>query len=247
MCSATFTFVALGSSIVGVHGGCTAPAPLLARGCKCPLCCGTACGHFRTEGFARGVLRAFQREWPHPQHVMYNLGVPGGTFVPLINACPATFLGFEVDVVLADLLTTADSDHERLVRGLLSRTPPPLVLNAEFWIHLVDQATGHTANGNVCPAGVLRNGSETLLRCLMRSGRLPTAEEALRALFESRRFSDAAPGGLAAAARQCEPTRTYLRRALHARRVFDHYELPTASTLGTFGLAWEQERRAIIV
>ena len=139
---APISMLLLGSSIAGVYGGCTGPAPMLSDGCKCPKCCGTGCGHFEEVGWARAFFEAFNSTWPHARHNLYNLGVPAGSLIPSIVSCPLTYLAFEVDLVLFDFLTTPDGVVEQLVRMLLVRSPPPLLLSVEFFVDLVDKATG---------------------------------------------------------------------------------------------------------
>ena len=59
------TILALGSSITGVHGGCTHPAPLLeAPSCRCPKCCGPA--PCRRRGQHGRPERLVGRGWPEP-------------------------------------------------------------------------------------------------------------------------------------------------------------------------------------
>ena len=43
------TLLALGSSVVGAHAGCTAAWPLL-KHCPCPRCCGSRCGRWGGDG-----------------------------------------------------------------------------------------------------------------------------------------------------------------------------------------------------
>ena len=157
------TMLVMGSSIVGTMGGCTAPAPMLGAGCQCPKCCGTACGYFQDHGWARQLLESVNRTWPHAQHRLYNLGVPGGSLIPSAVACPLTYLNFDVDVVVFDFLTIVQPPIiDRLLRTLLSRSPRPLLLWAEFSVDLVDTATGHNANGRACAGGALRPTSQTV-------------------------------------------------------------------------------------
>ena len=59
------TILALGSSITGVHGGCTHPVPLLeAPSCRCPKCCGSAL--CRTQGQCGRPEPLIGRGWPEP-------------------------------------------------------------------------------------------------------------------------------------------------------------------------------------
>ena len=126
------TLLALGSSVVGAHAGCTAPWPLL-RHCPCPLCCGSRCGRWGGDGWALRVLRQLNATWPHPQHKLYNLGEPGGDLMPSLLACPSSYLSFQPDLVLIDFFTAYHGGndaliYERIIRMLLgsgSQTKPP--------------------------------------------------------------------------------------------------------------------------
>jgi hypothetical protein len=126
------TIFAIGSSLVGVHGGCTAPAPALqSKECfhRCPSCCGSRCGVWgRHGGWALRFFHWLNESYPvrarsaraeRPSatlpsafagdlagHRLYNLGEPGGNLVPAIVACPRTYLGTSApDLVLLDLHT----------------------------------------------------------------------------------------------------------------------------------------------
>ena len=64
------TILAIGSSLVGVHAGCTEPIPAL-RGCACPACCGTRCGGWGTAtgGWARLMMEQLNQvtaDWLKP-------------------------------------------------------------------------------------------------------------------------------------------------------------------------------------
>jgi len=61
------TILAIGSSLVGVQGGCTAPAPVLASAtCAslCPRCCGSRCGHWGDTGWARELFEWMNTTYP---------------------------------------------------------------------------------------------------------------------------------------------------------------------------------------
>ena len=64
------TILAIGSSLVGVHAGCTEPIPAL-RGCACPACCGARCGGWGTAtgGWARLMMEQLNQvtaDWLKP-------------------------------------------------------------------------------------------------------------------------------------------------------------------------------------
>ena len=101
---APVTLLALGSSVVGAHAGCTAPWPLL-RNCPCPRCCGSRCGRWGGGGWGLRVLRSLNATWPHAGHRLLNLGEPGGDLMPSLLACPRSFLDFEPDIVFLDFFT----------------------------------------------------------------------------------------------------------------------------------------------
>ncbi|KAJ1627483.1 hypothetical protein T492DRAFT_842343 [Pavlovales sp. CCMP2436] len=74
--------LAIGSSIVGVHGGCTAPAPVLAQsGClaQCPKCCGSKCGQWGDGGWARHVFSWINATYPVRSAASPTPGGRGGT------------------------------------------------------------------------------------------------------------------------------------------------------------------------
>ena len=139
------TLLALGSSVVGAHAGCTAPWPAL-RHCPCPRCCGSRCGRWGGDGWALKVLANINATWPHAGHRLYNLGEPGGDLMPTLLACPASYLSFQPDVVLLDFFTAYHGGasaltYERIVRMMLHgrsagggrRTPPPVVMFVNFF------------------------------------------------------------------------------------------------------------------
>ena len=118
------TILALGSSVVGAHAGCTAAWPALKR-CPCPKCCGSRCGRWGGGGWALRVLGEINATWPHAAHRLYNLGEPGGDLMPSILACPRSYLSFDPDVVLLDFFTSYHGGrdaavYERVVRLLLT-------------------------------------------------------------------------------------------------------------------------------
>ena len=134
------TILAVGSSLVATHAGCTQKAPS-ARG---PLCrnspCGTMCGGGSMHGWAREVLEWLNSTWPHPGHALINLGEAGGSLVSALTTCPSTYLNFEVDLALVDLTTTSVPDGEQLLRLLLRRRGrPTLPLLTQFHPFVVEE------------------------------------------------------------------------------------------------------------
>ena len=137
---APVTILAIGSSVVGAHAGCTAPWPML-RHCPCPRCCGSRCGRWGGGGWALRVLAQLNATWPHPGHRLLNLGEPGGDLMPSLLACPASYLSVQPDVILLDFFTSyhAGKDagiYERVVRMLLTpahAAPPPVVMFVNFF------------------------------------------------------------------------------------------------------------------
>ncbi|KAL1526617.1 hypothetical protein AB1Y20_015321 [Prymnesium parvum] len=136
------TILALGSSVVGAHAGCTRPLPHLAR-CACPKCCGSRCGRWGGGGWAVRLLEWVNASWPHAEHTLYNLGEPGGDFLPSLLACPASYLTFDFDLVLLDFFTAYHAGkhaliYEQAVRSLLGgarshRLGPPSVILVNFF------------------------------------------------------------------------------------------------------------------
>ena len=98
------TVLTLGSSVVGAHAGCTHALPHLGK-CPCPRCCGSRCGRWGGGGWGLKLLSYINASWPHPGHRLYNLGEPGGDFMPSLLACPKTYLTFDADLVLLDFFT----------------------------------------------------------------------------------------------------------------------------------------------
>ena len=115
------------------------------------------------DGWARNLFERINTSWPNSENVLYNLGVPGGSLIPSIVACPLTYVNFQVDLVLVDLLTTHEGVHERLLRDFLSRPRPPVMFLVDFFVNIVDRKTGNNANGVACKGRDLRNTSQTLL------------------------------------------------------------------------------------
>ena len=125
--------LALGSSLTGVHGGCTEAAPILTSGdgstCKCPLCCGSRCGSWSDHGWARTAHDWLHFRHPHKDSKCINLGEPGGTLIPAIVACPLTYLNMDgPHLVLIDAVTSSLKDLEHLLRHLLNRRALPVLV-----------------------------------------------------------------------------------------------------------------------
>ena len=121
------TLLAIGSSLVGVHAGCTEPIPAL-QNCACPACCGARCGGWGAagKGWARLLLDQLNETYPHPRHRLLNLGEAGGNVLPTLVACPQNYLnvgGGGVDLFLVDFSTTFSAPAytiEAALRLLLS-------------------------------------------------------------------------------------------------------------------------------
>ena len=136
------TLLALGSSVVGAHAGCTAPWPLL-KHCPCPKCCGSRCGRWGGDGWALRVLAHINATWPNPEHKLYNLGEPGGDLMPSLLTCPASYLTFQPDLVILDFFTAYHGGrdaviYERVVRMLLegdaaTAAPAARTLASRYW------------------------------------------------------------------------------------------------------------------
>lgn len=239
------TILAVGSSIVGQHGGCTAPAPAL-KACKCPHCCGSGCTG-STGGWARGVVARLRRTWPQSEYVLYNMGTPGGSIIPSLLACPSTYLNFALDVVLVDMLTVADkSVQERFVRMMLARREAPLLLLTDFFVNIVERDSGSDSNGRVCPPDrgggggdtpQPRASSEPLVAHIIRREPLlvRSTTEAVDLFYNGSLRSMPFFGTV-------NSLRAYHGRVLHARMLWGHYGLPVASTFGAYGAAFADGR-----
>ena len=100
------SMLALGSSVTGVSGGCTAPVPGVCAENACPMCCGSLCGQWGPLGWARDVFERVNATWPHPRHALYNLGQPGGGLAKVAAACSRNLITMRVDVFFLELLLT---------------------------------------------------------------------------------------------------------------------------------------------
>ena len=181
------TILAVGSSLVATHAGCTQKAPS-ARGPACRNTpCGTVCGG-STHGWVRQVLEWLNSTWPHPGHSLINLGEAGGSLVSALTTCPSTYLNFDVDLALVDLTTTSVPDGERLLRLLLRRRGrPTLPLLTQFVTYLPHrlvmpgrqhvEARGLTLRGErgeLTRAGT-KGGERTAMRCVIEVAQLHVA------------------------------------------------------------------------
>ena len=91
--------------------------PLLeAPSCRCPKCCGSPCGQWESDpGWARLAFDWLNASGvaPHAGNRLYNLGEPGGSLIPSLATCPATYLaGMAPDIVLFDLYTSTERGLE---------------------------------------------------------------------------------------------------------------------------------------
>lgn len=161
--------LAIGSSLVGVHGGCTNPAPIFNNSAclrKCPRCCGSRCGEWGNRGWARELLEWLARTYPvdprvngqQRRHELYNLGEPGGNLISAIVACPQTYVAFEVHLVLLDLWTAGLHKHaegtEKLIRHLLASPGQPTLMIVEFGVpSFIDHLAAHRLRAQAGPSG----------------------------------------------------------------------------------------------
>ena len=133
---------AVGSSVVAAYGGCTVPSTLN-PGCKDSVALPMTQW---SSGWARTFFDQLNASYPHPENALYNLGMGGGSILPVLLACPSSgFLEAAPDIVIFEPSTTEDSEgatYERFVRSLLVRHHPPLVLLFEVGYLLVNKL-GH--------------------------------------------------------------------------------------------------------
>ena len=248
------TILALGSSITGVHGGCTHPAPLLdSPSCRCPKCCGSTCGQWGSDpGWARLVFDWFNASGvaPHAGSRLYNLGEPGGSLISSLANCPATYLaGVAPDVVLIDLYTSRERGLERLVRLLLERTPPPLLVSVEFFPALIHRVTAAPSpswgacglNLRESPTELTHENASSYIRYLMEGpARLPSIEAALDAMEQL-------PAPLMALMPRTSALAVFGAKQRFARRLWHHYGQPVARVVGAYGAAWERREHGLHV
>ena len=258
------TILAVGSSLVATHAGCTQKAPS-ARGPACRNTpCGTVCGG-STHGWARQVLEWLNSTWPHPGHSLVNLGEAGGSLVSALTTCPSTYLNFDVDLALVDLTTTSVPDGERLLRLLLRRRGrPTLPLLTQFHPFVVEErpwrAEKHrAAPGQPEPVSVTEvgGGDSCVDGRLSNRTKSDVAWDANRRPFLKALSACADAGGHGALNRyisastpvdalgRCADSMggTLLwwgKQTRGHRAVAEHYRLPVFTTLGAWARAFER-------
>jgi len=131
------TMLSVGSSITGVHGGCTAPVPGLATQEQCPKCCGAIGGQWGDQGWARDVFNAINKSWPHPSHKLMSLGKPGGGLASMVESCMENMIREPVDVFLFELAITGGQRKQELVNLFVNNQQTkfkhdPLVIFTNF-------------------------------------------------------------------------------------------------------------------
>ncbi|KAJ1640129.1 hypothetical protein T492DRAFT_832329 [Pavlovales sp. CCMP2436] len=141
------TAFALGSSLVGVHGGCTTPAPVLnTSACRklCPRCCGSRCGEWGDRGWARELLEWIKSHYPviagSGRHELFNLGEPGGDLIPAM-------------IATADLRKDPYHKVETLLRHLLASRGRPTVVIVEFGKVQFVEHIASQADASLLPGG----------------------------------------------------------------------------------------------
>ena len=251
--------LAVGSSLTGVHGGCTEAAPVLKQSgelCKCPLCCGSRCGSWGEKGWARSVHEWLDARRPTVSgSKCFNLGEPGGTLIPAIVACPFTYLNMDgPHLVLVDALTSSLKDLERLLRHLLGRRAVPVLV--QFFRFFV-QGGGCVSKGR--GAGQRLNGTTTTLTWLQHEvsrlyGTPPRPLPLLLREFFSDNFTDT----MAALEKDLGPDRRVRTnfgtpqrivriiredrdQMLERRKLWAHYRLPVANLWEMYALAAEAQ------
>ena len=255
------TSLAIGSSLTGVHGGCTEPAPVLlsddgSSTCKCPLCCGSRCGSWGMTGWARSVHEHLRKKYPHPNSKCINLGEPGGTLIPAIVACPLTYLNMDgPHLVLVDALTSKLEDIERLLRHLLRRRALPVLV--QFFRFFAQGGGCQTSPSGSARRIEVTNGTVTSLSWLRRElarnlGSHHTLPSLLREFF-SDGFNDtmwrleAAVGpdtrvrsGFGKSPRIVRILREDREQMIARRTLWRHYQLPVANLFAAYALAAER-------
>ena len=249
------TSLAIGSSLTGVHGGCTEPAPVLlsddgSSTCKCPLCCGSRCGSWGMTGWARSVHEHLRKKYPHPNSKCINLGEPGGTLIPAIVACPLTYLNMDgPHLVLVDALTSKLEDIERLLRHLLRRRALPVLV--QFFRFFAQGGGCQTSPSGSARRIEVTNGTVTSLSCFggsLRATSLSSHAALAAARILLRRFQrhNVAFGGGRWSRHTCEErvrqepriVPSYAVEQMIARRtLWRHYQLPVANLFAAYALA----------
>lgn len=187
---------------------------------------------------------------PHAGSRLYNLGEPGGSLIPSLANCPATYLaGVAPDVVQIDLYTSRERSLERLVRLLLERTPPPLLVSVEFFPALIHRVTAAPSpswgacglNLRESPTELTHENASSYIRYLMEGpARLPSIEAALDAMEQL-------PAPLMALMPRTSALAVFGAKQRFARRLWRHYGQPVARVVGAYGAAWERREHGLHV
>ena len=228
--------------------------PLLeAPSCRCPKCCGSTCGQWESDpGWARLAFDWLNASGvaPHAGNRLYNLGEPGGSLIPSLATCPATYLaGMAPDIVLFDLYTSTERGLERVVRLLMERQPPPLLLSVEFFPALIHRFTAEPSpSWGACgwdlrgsPGEIAHENATSYLTYLMEGPPgLSSIEAALDAL-------DQQPAPLMALVPRGSALRIFGGKQRFARELWRHYGQPVARVVGAYGAAWERREHGMHV
>ena len=103
--------MAIGSSIVGSHGGCTHAVPGVCEQSQCPNCCGLRC--MPGDGWLRDVFNELNRSWPHPENALMSLGQPGGGLAASVNSCMRDYIRQQrIDVFFLELSVTGPGGND---------------------------------------------------------------------------------------------------------------------------------------
>ncbi|KAL1508336.1 hypothetical protein AB1Y20_004446 [Prymnesium parvum] len=236
------TIAAFGSSVLALAGGCTAPIPSLHTPwclARCPLCCALQCGLWGDTGWARSLLAVLNASYPHPRHVLYNFGEPGGDVMLPFAACPATHLSelpSPPHLVLLDTATASAYSLHRIATHLAALSPPPAVLVLELTRFLPPRAEGGApllaALAAAAPAVHPHINTSSPAASIAAAFLGPTPTAHLFANFSRR------PALVAFAADE--------RRRLRAvRAVARRHALPLVSTFGAYAAPMAEGRLAV--
>ena len=214
---------------------------------------GSACGRWESDpGWARLTFDWLNasRVAPHAGNRLYNLGEPGGSLIPSLATCPATYLaGMAPDIVLFDLYTSKERGLERVVRLLMARSPPPLLVSVEFFPALIHRLTAEPSpswgacgwNMRESPAEIAHENATSYLRYLMEGPPgLSSIEAALDAL-------DQLPAPLMALVPRNSALAIFGGKQRFARDLWRHYGQPVARVVGAYGAAWERREHGLHV